>query len=306
MPEKKSLIVVGGPTAAGKSAVAIALAKLYSTEIINADSRQVYAELNIGVNKPTKEELLNISHHLIGHVSIHQDYNAGLYEWDALNVINSIFQRNQTAVLVGGTGLYIKAVIQGFDEFPQVSTEIKKELNELYTLYGLEFIQQRLIEVDPEYAAEVDLHNPMRILRALEVSLSSGEKYSSLRARNSKNRNFKVIPVFISKDRTELYKIIDERVDFMVEKGLKQEAFSLSAYKHLKALQTVGYTEWFDFFEGKLSESEAINKIKQHTRNYAKRQWTWWKPWAWPEFEASQLDKIQQYIDLEKNNKKVY
>lgn len=298
MPEKKSLIVVGGPTAAGKSAVAIALAKIYDSEIINADSRQVYSELNIGVNKPSAEELEQIPHHLLGHVSIHQEYNAGLYERDALDVIHSVLKRKNTAVLVGGTGLYIKAVIQGLDEFPQISPEIKKELREWYALYGLEFIQHRLIDVDPEYAAEVDLHNPMRILRALEVTLSSGEKYSSLRARNSKNRNFEIIPVFIGKDRTELYKIIDERVDLMVEKGLKKEAFSLSAYKQLKALQTVGYTEWFDYFEGKLSESEAISKIKQHTRNYAKRQWTWWKPWAWPGFEASQLDQIQRYIDL--------
>lgn len=298
MPEKKSLIVVGGPTAAGKSAVAIALAKIYDSEIINADSRQVYAELNIGVNKPSAEELGQIPHHLLGHVSIHQEYNAGLYERDALDVIHSVLNRKNTAVLVGGTGLYIKAVIQGLDEFPQISPEIKKELRELYALYGLEFIQQRLIDVDPEYAAEVDLHNPMRILRALEVTLSSGEKYSSLRARNSKNRNFEIIPVFIGKDRTELYKLIDERVDLMVEKGLKKEAFSLSSYKQLKALQTVGYTEWFDYFEGKLSESETISKIKQHTRNYAKRQWTWWKPWAWPGFESSQLDQIQRYIDL--------
>jgi len=298
MSERKTLITVGGPTAAGKSAVAMYLARHYQTEIVNADSRQIYAELNIGVNKPTAAELSTIPHHLIGHVSIHSDYNAGIYEKDALQSIQSIFLRKNMTVLAGGTGLYIKSVIEGLDQFPNVVTEIKAEINELYSSMGLEYIQQRLKESDPEYASEVDLHNPMRIMRALEIIYSSGEKYSALRIKNKKDRDFIIIPVFIEKERSELYKIIDYRVDEMVKSGLKEEAFSLYPFKSLKALQTVGYVEWFDHFDSKTSELEAITKIKQHTRNYAKRQWTWWKPWAWPSFESNDLDRIISYIDL--------
>ena len=298
MSEKKALIVVGGPTAVGKSAVAMALARHYQTDIINADSRQVYAELNIGVNKPSDSELKVIPHHLLGHVSVRSEYNAGIYEKEALQSIQSIFLTKNTAVLAGGTGLYIKSVIEGLDEFPIVSAGIKAEINDLYTNRGLEYIQQKLKELDPEYASEVDLYNPMRITRALEIIYTSGNTFSALRIKSKKDRDFNVIPVFIQKERQELYKIIDQRVDQMVDQGLKEEAYSLFPFKQLKALQTVGYVEWFDHFEGKTSETEAISKIKQHTRNYAKRQWTWWKPWAWPSFEANDLDKIIRYIDL--------
>lgn len=295
---RKTLIVIGGPTASGKSTVAIKLAEYFDTDIINADSRQVYKELEIGVNKPSKQELDDIRHHLVGHVSIHTEYNAGLFEKDALECISKIFNTKEIAILVGGTGLYIKAVLDGIDDFPDVSEESIRKVNTLYLDQGLVGLQNELLSLDPKYAEEVDMHNIRRITRALEVLYTTGKKFSDWRTHQIKNRDFVSIPLFIDEDRKILYNTIDQRVDHMIEAGLEQEAKNLYPFKNLKSLQTVGYAEWFDFFDGKISRSEAIDKIKQHTRNYAKRQWTWWKKLKWKSFHRNEINEILKYIDL--------
>lgn len=296
--KEKILIAIGGPTASGKSKVAMELARHFHSEIINADSRQVYKEMNIGVNKPSEEELKTIHHYLIGHKSVFKEYNAGRYEQDALAAITHTFATHDIAILIGGTGLYINAVLNGIDSFPDISGEIKDKVSKLFESGGLEALQNKLLETDPEYAAVVDFKNPRRIARALEIVFTSGLPYSSFKQNQIKSRDFKTITIFIDKDRKSLYNIIDERVDQMIQQGLKEEAKALFPYRYLKALQTVGYSEWFDHFDGKISEIETIEKIKQHTRNYAKRQWTWWRPLHWPSFESNQLTQILNYINL--------
>jgi tRNA dimethylallyltransferase len=295
--QNKTLIVIGGPTGVGKSTMAIKLAQHLKTEVINSDSRQIYAELNIGVNKPTPDDLLKVPHHLIGHVSIHDEYNAGTYESDALKAIDQVFLNHQTAILVGGTGLYIRAVTEGLDDFPDIDSSIKKTVAEIYALEGLSGLQQKVGDLDPDYYDAMDKDNPRRLLRALEVILQSGNTYSEQRSKKIKSRPFKIIRVFMDEDRTFLYQQIVIRVEQMITSGLEQEALKLYPYKHLKSLQTVGYSEWFDYFDGKCTKSEAIQKIMQHTRNYAKRQWTWWKPLGWPTFRGSQTADLIRYVD---------
>lgn len=293
----KHLIVIGGPTACGKTQVAIALAGLFKCEIISADSRQVYSELNIGVNKPSENQLTAVPHHLIGYVSIHESYNAGVYEQDAIKTLELLFQKNDLVILAGGTGMYIKAVLQGLDQFPEVDPAIVEELKSIHINLGIESLKKELNRTDPEYFVQVDVNNPHRLIRALSVIRSSGIKYSEFLSHPFKSRDFQTIPILLTEDRHLLYNKIDQRVDEMIEQGLEEEAKNLYPFRHLNSLQTVGYTEWFLNFDGTLTKDQTIDKIKQHTRNYAKRQWTWFKPLRWPEFRQSELDRIKNHIE---------
>lgn len=294
---RKYLIVIAGPTAAGKSKLAVDLALHYRCEILSADSRQVYRELNIGVDKPTPRQMAAVPHHLIGQVSIHETYNAGIYEKEALRILEELYTRMDLAILVGGTGLYINAVLEGFDVFPEISPGISLRLKKMLEEKGPEALQEELKQKDPEYYARVDIHNTHRLIRALEVIESAGLPYSQLRQKRKKTRPFIPVPILLTAERSRIYQRINQRVDEMVKLGLKDEALSLYPFRHLNSLQTVGYQEWFDHFEGKLTEAEAIDKIKQHTRNYAKRQWTWFRRTGWPEFRAEESAKIIAYLD---------
>ena len=290
------MIVIGGPTATGKTQVAVELAQYFQGEIISADSRQVYAELNIGVNKPSPAQLAAVRHHLIGHVSIHQKYDAGNYEKDALLRLNDIYKDKDLAIVAGGTGLYLRAILEGLDIFPQVDeTEVNK-LKNIYLENGLTPLQDELNLRDPAYYLQVDKQNPHRLIRALSIIRSSGVKYSEFLTHQSRDRDFEPIPIYLNEERKKLYQKINHRVDEMVEQGLENEARDLFPFMQLNGLQTVGYREWFMHFEGKISREEAIEKIKQHTRNYAKRQWTWFKPLQWPEFHADDIPSMINHI----------
>ncbi len=272
----KNLIVILGPTAVGKTAFAIETARHFGSEIISADSRQIYCELKVGVARPSDQELSSVPHHLIGHVSIHDDYSAGMFERDALQICNLLFQKHDHVVCVGGSMLYVDALIKGLDDLPG-DKQIKEKLIRQHQEEGLEALQSQLKELDPEYYASVDLKNPHRIIRALEVCLVSGSKYSSLRNAPQRERPFRIIPFGLTAQRNWLYSRINQRVDLMISEGLEDEAKSVYPFRNLNALNTVGYKEMFEYFDGKYSLKEAIEKIKQHSRNFAKRQLTWWR-----------------------------
>lgn len=277
MSIKKKLIVVGGPTASGKTALAIELANQFGTEIVSADSRQFYKEMSIGTAKPTPHELAQAKHHFIDNLSIHDSYSVGDFERDALAVLKTIFEKNDTAIMVGGTGLYIRAVCEGLDEFPDVPPPIRQEFEAIFETEGIEPLQKLLEEVDYKYFTEVDIHNSVRLIRALSVWKVSGQPFSSFRSATKVERDFEPVFKTIDLPRPVLYDRINRRVDIMMSEGLLEEARQLYPFKHLNALQTVGYTELFAHFDGQLTLDEAVDKIKQHTRNYAKRQTTWFK-----------------------------
>jgi len=297
----KTLIIIAGPTAAGKTALAIQIAKHFQTEIISADSRQFYREMNIGTAKPSKEELAAVRHHLIDSHSIKDTFSVGDFEKEVINLLEQLFKVHDQVILVGGSGLFINAVCNGFDELPVASEETRTSLNQLFAEKGIEYLQQKLKEVDPVYYSEVDTNNPQRLIRALEVFESTGNPFSSYHTRTAKQRNFNIIKLATSPEREKLYKQINLRVDQMVENGLFEEVEKLSEYKHLNALNTVGYTEIFEYFDGKLSKEEAIDKIKQNTRRFAKRQLTWFKKSEdikW--FDPLELDSILNFLDVVK------
>jgi len=274
--QKKKLIVVLGPTAIGKTSLAIEAAQAVNTEIISADSRQFFKELNIGVARPSEKELLAVKHHFIAFISIEDRYSAGMFETDALNLLEQLFEKHDVVICCGGSMLYIDALINGLDDLPGDEAVRKTLQQELETL-GLEHLQRKLKEVDEAYYRQVDLQNPHRLIRALEVCALTGKKYSDLRKANSANRPFDVVKIGLTSNREWLYNRINTRVDAMIESGLEQEAKSVLSMRHLNALHTVGYKEMFDYFDGELSLNDCIEKIKQHTRNFAKRQLTWWR-----------------------------
>jgi len=295
---KRTLIVIAGPTAIGKTALAIELAQRLNTEIISADSRQFYREMNIGTAKPSANELAFAPHHLINFLSIHDEYNAGRFEEDALKSIEQIFFKKETAILCGGSGLYIDIVCKGADKLPSRNSEIRNELNKLYQESGIEELQKRLADLDPEFYNQVDQNNPHRLIRALEVCILTGKKYSELRKGKKQQRPFNIIKIGLEDEREKVYQRINERVDEMMKQGLLEEAKTLYPHRHLNALQTVGYKELFDYLDNKTSLEEAINLIKQHTRNYAKRQWTWFrkdKEIHW--FGSIQFEEITMFLD---------
>jgi len=293
----KYLVVIVGPTAVGKTAMAIQVAKHFRTEIVSADSRQFFRELNIGTAKPSVAELNEVRHHLVNSLSIQDEYNAGRFETDALECILKIFSEKNIAVLCGGSGLYVDLVCQGSDEMPARNPELRDQLNELYKKNGLTALQEKLKLLDPEFYEIVDLNNPHRLIRALEVCISSGKKYSELRTSTKNKRPFTIVKIGLEDDREKIYRRIDERVDEMMNHHLLEEAKSLFQFRSLNALQTVGYSELFDFIDGNISLEEAVRLIKQHTRNYAKRQWTWFRKdneIKW--FHPGEKDGILEYI----------
>lgn len=274
---KKHLIVITGPTAIGKTGLAIFIAKKLKTEIISFDSRQFYQEMKIGTAVPSDEELKEVPHHFIQNLSIEQDYSVGNFERDALVKIEELFEKYDYLVFVGGSGLYEKAVTEGLDEFPQVDKTIRLNLIYEYDIHGLEPLQNELKEVDPVYYNLVDLNNPVRIIRALEIYRGTGKPYSSYRKNNYSARNFQVTKIGLELSREEIYDRINKRVDLMMQEGLLEEVKSLYPKKHLNSLQTVGYRELFDYLDGKIELDFAIEEIKKNTRRYAKRQLTWYR-----------------------------
>jgi len=271
------LIAIVGPTAIGKTALAIKLAQYYGTEIISADSRQFFKELQIGTAVPLVGELEQAKHHFIQHISITEKYSVGHFEKDALNRLKTVFDEHKIAIMVGGSGLYVDAVLKGLDNLPKIEPSIRQELNVKLAENGLQELQELLKTHDPNHYNSVDLDNPQRVLRALEVCISTGKPYSSFLSKNKVKRPFNCLKIGISADREIIYDRINRRVDLMMEQGLEEEARSLYDQKELNALNTVGYKELFAYFEEKMTKTEAISEIKKNTRRFAKRQLTWYR-----------------------------
>lgn len=272
---KKYLIVIEGPTASGKTALGIALAQHFNAEILSCDSRQFFKEMTIGTAKPDAEELAAVVHHFVNCLSIEEAYNIGDFERDVLLFLDAYYQQNNIAIMVGGSGLYIRAVCEGIDVYPEVDQGIRLALNQELETKGIETLQEELAELDPVYHSTVDLSNPHRLIRALEVCRGTGEPFSSFQGKRKIVRPFEIIKIGIDWDRAKLYGRINRRVDLMMDAGLLEEAKLLYPKRHLNALQTVGYREFFDHFDGKLTLKEATELVKRNTRRYAKRQLTW-------------------------------
>ena len=274
---KKQVIIIAGPTASGKTAAAIEIAKKFQTEIISADSRQCYKELKIGVARPSEEELAEVKHHFIATHSIHQKITAADFEKYALQKAEEIFRNNDRLVMVGGTGLYIKAFCEGMDEIPEVPEMIHHEIISLYTQNGLSWLQAEVKKLDPKFYETGENQNPQRLMRALEVFKATGKSILDFRKGVKAKRDFDIVKFALDLSKEELHRNINHRVDKMMEKGLLEEVRSLIPYQHLNALQTVGYKELFDHFNGETSLQQSVELIKRNTRQYAKRQITWFK-----------------------------
>ncbi len=288
MPTPHTVYVIAGPTAVGKTAAAIRLAQRLQVPIVSADSRQCYTELGIGVAKPSAEELQAVPHYFINSHSIHEEMNAGLYEQYALNVVTTLLQQLGSGVMVGGTGLYVKAFCEGIDAMPAIDAAIREQLLQQYQLEGLPWLQQQIQQHDPAFWAVAEQQNPQRLLRALEVVTATGQSITQFRVQQKQIRPFAIQKIGLELPRTQLYERINQRVVNMVASGLVAEAEQLYTYKHLNALQTVGYKELFDYFDGHCTLPQAIEQIKTNTRHYAKRQMTWFKKdpdvvWQHPE-----------------------
>ena len=271
------LINIVGPTAIGKTSLAIQLARHYNTEIISSDSRQFYKEMEIGTAVPDAEELAAAKHHFIQFLSVNEKYSVGDFEKDALQKLEELFQENNVVVMVGGSGLYSKAVIEGLDNFPEVDPEIRKNLNTIYREEGIDKLQKQLFMLDPEYYKNADVQNPHRLIRALEICIATGKPFSSFLNQPKPERNFQTISIGLDAERKKIYDRINRRVDLMMENGLQEEARKLYPLRHLNALNTVGYKELFQFFEGDIDLETAISEIKKNTRRFAKRQLTWYR-----------------------------
>lgn len=294
-----TLIVIAGPTASGKTAAAIEVAQYYHTVIVSADSRQFYREMSIGTAKPSPDELAAVQHFFIDNLSISQSYTAGDYERESLALLNELFKTHKVVVLAGGSGLFINAVCKGFDEFPDTDPLIRERLNQELEKKGLNFLQEKLKAADPDYYAQVDINNPQRIKRALEVFETSGQPYSSFRKASANKRPFRTLKFGLDWPREILYDRINRRVDEMTKQGLVEEVRSLLPYRHLNALNTVGYSELFDYFDGNSELGTAIAFIKQNTRRFAKRQMTWFgrdKDMIWVKGRESVLDVVKAHI----------
>ncbi len=280
MMTSKNLIYIAGPTGIGKTEISINLAKELNTEIISCDSRQFYKELKIGTSPPNDKQLEEITHHFIYNKSIHDNYNVGMYEDDAIKKISELFTDKDYLILVGGSGLYADSIMYGIDKFPKVSEEVRNNLRNAYEEQGIEFLQIEIKKLDPEYYNKVDLNNHVRLLRALELMKSTGKSFSSMRSGKNKNRDFNTTIINLECSREYLYSRINNRVEEMLEKGLEDEVYNLRHFKDLNTMNTVGYKEFIDYFENKISYDVAVEKIKQNTRNYAKRQITWFKKYS--------------------------
>ena len=277
MSKKPLLICVVGATAIGKTSLSIALATAFNTEIISADSRQFYSSMNIGTAVPSAQELEAAPHHFIQHKSIFDSYNVGDFEREALLKLDTLFSKKSTAILVGGSGLYVDAVVNGLDHFPDIDKQIREALNTQLDNDGLAFLQQELMRVDPLYYKTMDTENPRRVIRALEIYRATGKPYSSFLKDRAANRNFETLYIGLTAERPIVYQRINQRVDIMLENGLLEEVKQLRAHKNLNALQTVGYRELFQYFDGTLTLEKAVEEIKKNTRRFAKRQGTWFR-----------------------------
>ncbi|MBP3942330.1 tRNA (adenosine(37)-N6)-dimethylallyltransferase MiaA [Sphingobacteriaceae bacterium WQ 2009] len=297
----KTLLVVVGPTAVGKTALAIQLAQHFQTAIISADSRQFYREMAIGTAKPSLEEQAAAPHYFIDSHSLETPYSAGDFEVDALAKLEELFKTQDEVVMVGGSGLFVKAVCEGLDNLPKATPGVRDRLNAEFEAQGIAPLQARLAALDPAYYKEVDQHNPQRIIRALEVCESTGLPFSSFRKNALQKRPFRIVTIGLTMDRAKLYERINLRVDKMLQEGLIEEVTSLMEFRSLPALQTVGYAEIFDYLEGSLSLSEAVEKVKQNSRRYAKRQLTWFhKDQQTQWFEPTDWSNIMAYITEQK------
>ncbi len=298
MSVNKYLIVLAGPTAVGKTAVAIKIAQHFETEILSADSRQFYREMSIGTAKPTPGEFATIPHHFISSLSIHDHFTVGDFEKESQLLLKKLFKKHNIVIMAGGSGLFIRAVCEGLDVFPEVPVEIRNQVNELFKKEGIEGLQKELKKADPVYFKKVDQNNPMRLIRAIEVCRVSGQPFSQFLQGKRAERFYKIIYVNLEMDRKILYDRINRRVDQMIDMGLKKEARGLFPFKHLTPLQTVGYQELFDYFENKITLEEAIELIKRNSRRYAKRQMTWLrKDDHWKAFHPSQTQEIIEYLE---------
>lgn len=295
----RHLIILAGPTAVGKTALSIQLAKHYHCPIISADSRQFYKEMSIGTAKPSIEEMEGVTHYFINHKSIDDVYNMGEYEKEAIALIDTLFSKHELLILVGGSGLYINAILNGLDEFEDIPNDIREIIIKQYTEKGITFLQDELKQRDFKYYQEVDLNNPQRMMRALEVCMHKGKPFSEYRTKIKKTRNFHPIPILLNTSRTLLYERINQRVDHMIEVGLVEEVKSLYSKKELNALNTVGYKEIFSYLENEITLKEAIDLIKQNSRRYAKRQLTWFNHQGdFETFEPNDIEKIKSYISI--------
>ncbi|HUX95240.1 MAG TPA: tRNA (adenosine(37)-N6)-dimethylallyltransferase MiaA [Bacteroidales bacterium] len=293
-----NLIVLLGPTGVGKTDIAVDLAQRFKCDIISADSRQFYRELEIGTAVPSAEQLSSVSHHFIRFLSVDSYYSSSLYERDVMNMLSGLFSKKNIVIMAGGSGMYIDAVCRGTDDIPDVEQEIRAKYNAMYLESGIEGLRRALRLLDPEHYNKVDLKNHKRIIRALEICESTGRPYSSFLLKKRRDRDFRIIKIGLKREREELYNRINNRVDKMISEGLENEARELYIYKNLNALNTVGYKEFFDFFEGLVSKDKAIDLIKRNSRRYAKRQMTWWakdNEIHW--FQADKKDDIQRFAE---------
>ena len=299
--KNKTLIVIAGPTASGKTAFAIKLVKALNTVILSADSRQFYKEMSIGTAAPTEEELSQVKHYFVHHISIEDKYDVADYERDAMQLLEELFKNHDAVIMTGGSGLFIDAVCNGIDAMPDVQPKIREKVQKLFDKGGLKALQDEVQRLDPEYFAIVDQQNPRRLQRALEVCYQTGQPFSSFRSGNTVQRDFNIKKYAILWDRQALIERIDKRVDMMMEQGLLEEAKALYPKRHLNALNTVGYKELFAYFDGQCTLEEAVEQIKIHTRQYAKRQMTWLRKdtsyqWIMPEDFDSTVSTLQQEL----------
>lgn len=297
MPKSKTLISIVGPTAIGKTEMAIKIAEQFNTEIISADSRQFYRELEIGTAKPSENDLSKIPHHFINNKSIIENYSAGEFERDALIKINSLFELKKYVLMVGGSGLYVKALWEGLHTLPQIDNNLREEIIQFYAKNGIEGLQNRLKKIDAVRYQTIDQKNPQRLMRAIEIATTVGKEFEEIIHSKKSERDFKILKIGLNTSRKKLYERINQRVDQIIEKGLIKECENVMNHKSHYALQTVGYSEIFEYFEGKNTLEKAIELIKQHTRNYAKRQVTWFtkdKEITW--FEPTDFEQIMNHI----------
>lgn len=281
------LLYIAGPTASGKTALALALAQHYQTEILSCDSRQFYREMKIGTAPPSPDELARVPHHFIHHRSLSDTYNVGAFEREALEVLEQLFKKHAIVIMVGGSGLYADAVLEGFDHFPEVPEAIRQQLEMYYQAHGIDSLQEMLRKEDPDHYAGVDRQNPQRLLRALGVTIAAGKPYSSFLGKTKKTRPFGTKVMVLDLDREVLYQRIDQRVDQMIAAGLEAEANALQPFQDHPAFRTVGYQEWIPFWEGQCNQETVIETIKRNSRRYAKRQITWFKKYGAANFYSA-------------------
>lgn len=294
----KSVIIIAGPTAVGKTSVAIAVAKRLGTEIISADSRQCYKELNIGVARPSPEELAQVPHHFMASHSITEKVTAVTFEQYALNKVHELFEKFDTVVMTGGTGLYLKAFCEGLDAIPDVPAELHQQIVEAYKQKGLEWLQQQVQQLDPLFYSRGEIQNPQRLMRALEVYQATGTSIEAFKKGEKQTRDFNIEKIALHLPKEALHRNINTRVDAMIANGLIDEVQRLIPYKHLNALQTVGYKEIFAYIDGTLSKEEAIEQIKKTTRQYAKRQMTWFRKDEAYTWLPSDAEKVIEFLNV--------